>query len=676
MRASAETVLEQTSLPRWASTDHPRLFITKPELKAAAGRVKQFPWAAEMLNQITGDADRAVDEKLEIPDKPAQWTQHFVCSDCGIYLKEDAGRNICPRCGREYSGWPYDEVLAGRKHIDLFEKARVLGLAWQLTAKESYAAKCREILLGYADKYQDYPIHDYQGGQSIKGGKLYAQTLDESVRMITLVWAYDLVYNSPAMTEEDRAHIENDLFRPAAQVIMRNDMSISNWQSWHNAAIAAIGFTLGDERLVDHAINGKSGIHFQMDKSILKDGFWYEGTASYHFYALLALQWQAQAMKSAGMKLYQKPVFRSLYEAPSSYVFPDGRFPAVNDSDPVSIDSQHEYYEMAYAWYGDPKFGMIAKAGKRRSLNAFLWGKDELPSGLKSKPESSIFPGIGAVMLQQNTGRNPLALHLDYGPHGGAHGHPDKLGIIFFANGRDAMPDAGRLAYGAPLHNRWYKTTVAHNTVIVDGKNQKQAEARLISSSLDGEIKLATAICDTAYKDVTLTRSVALTPQYLLDVVSGKSAASHTWDLAYHVQGAPETDLILKPVDLPEKKNGYRVLKNVRQAAAPAGGWRSTFNGTKTGDRLDLIQADTGKADVIFADGLVGNNVTTCPVVLTRQKGDAPVWISLVVPGNTDDLEWECKPTEGGWIVTVSVGDQRTRYRIEHGAITETSSGS
>jgi len=675
--AKAEMVSEQdTSSSRWATVDHPRLFITRPELKAAAGRAKEHSWAAKVLNHLLASADRAVGETLDIPDKPSQWVQHFVCSDCGIYLKEAAGRNVCTRCGKEYSGWPFDEVLAGRKHIDLFEKARVLGLAWQLTGEQSYAAKCREILLGYAGKYQNYPIHDYRGGQSIRGGRLFAQTLDESVRMITLVWAYDLVYDAPVMTAKNRADIENNLFRPAAKVILRNDMGISNWQSWHNAAIAAIGFTLGDEKMVDHAIKGKSGILFQMEKSILNDGFWYEGTASYHFYALLALQWQALAMKSAGMNLYQEPVFRSLYEAPANYVFPDRRFPAVNDSDPVSIDSQHEYYEMAYAWYGDPAFGTIAKAGQRQSLNAFLWGEEKLPSAEQPKPKSSVFPGVGAVMLQQDSDKNPLALHLDFGPHGGAHGHPDKLGIIFFANGRDVMPDAGRLPYGAPLHNRWYKTTVAHNTVIVDGKNQNPTEGRLVSHNLDGEIKMATAVCDTAYEDVTLTRSVALAPEYLLDVVSGSSDNQHTWDLAYHVQGRPAADLPFKRTELPQKKNGYQVLRNTREAAIPPGGWQVTFSGESAADRLVLIQADTGKSKVILADGIVGNNATTCPVLLTRQQGDAATWISLVAPDNPDNLEWECKPSETGWAVIVTLKGRRDHYRIENGAIIESSFGS
>ena len=651
-----------TTLPQ---REHPFLFLNKDDFQHLQQRAKSEAWAGRELGQIQKEADAALARPLQIPDMPAEWTHHYVCKTCGIDLEYRHNQSICPRCGRVYTGWPYDGVIAGRHHIRNIEDAATLGLAYQLTSNADYAARARAILTGYAARYTNFPVHDYRGTTMTKGARLFAQTLDEAVHMIPVAWAYDMIYDSPAMTARDRTQIEEGLLRPAALIIRRNDMGVSNWQSWHNAAMAAIGFALNDPDIVDHAVNGKSGIKFQMKHSILPDGFWYEGTASYHFYALEALQDQALAMKAAGMDLYRQPEFRSLYEAPLDYVFPDGTFPAVNDSGAISIQGQADFYEVAYAWYRAQEFGEAASMGGRDSRTAFLFGADELPSGAIQHGKSHIFPGLGAVMLRAGAaGKNPVAAHLDFGPHGGAHGHADKLSLIYFANGRVVMPDPGRLRYAAPLHSQWYKKSLAHNTIIVDGKNQRAAEGKLVTTNFDTPIQLATIACDTAYKDVELTRSIALAPDYMLDLTLGSSPQAHTWDLAYHVFGNPETDLPLKPEKLKQHSDGYEILKNIRSAQVD-GAWAIDFNDEADPNKnIILKQADTGASKVVLADGISGEDVTTCPVVLSRKTGKRAAWFTLSVPGNrqTEKLDLECRQTETGWMINVTVAGRTDKY--------------
>ena len=82
-------------------------------------------------------------------------------------------------------------------------------------------------------------------------------------------------------------HIEQDLLRAAVAVITRNNAGKSNWQSWHNAAIGAVGFALNDRALIDRALDDpKNGFRFQMRESVMPDGAWYEGAWGYHFFAL------------------------------------------------------------------------------------------------------------------------------------------------------------------------------------------------------------------------------------------------------------------------------------------------------------------------------------------------------------------------------------------------------
>lgn len=57
---------------------------------------------------------------------------------------------------------------------------------------------------------------------------------------------------------------------------------------------------------------------------------------------------------------------------------------------------------------------------------------------------------------------NDHTLILKFGPHGGGHGHYDKLGFVSYARGGILAVDPGTQPYGAPTHDTWDKMTVAH----------------------------------------------------------------------------------------------------------------------------------------------------------------------------------------------------------------------
>ena len=53
----------------------------------------------------------------------------------------------------------------------------------------------------------------------------------------------------------------------------------------------------------------------------------------------------------------------------------------------------------------------------------------------------------GLVVLRQGIGAEAVAAFLDYGQHGGGHGHFDKMNFTLFAYGREWLLDPGRLTY-------------------------------------------------------------------------------------------------------------------------------------------------------------------------------------------------------------------------------------
>ncbi|MSS74006.1 MAG: hypothetical protein EXS64_21355 [Candidatus Latescibacteria bacterium] len=63
------------------------------------------------------------------------------------------------------------------------------------------------------------------------------------------------------------------------------------------------------------------------------------------------------------------------------------------------------------------------------------------------KPESRLFPDSGYAVLRAE--RPEAYLLLKYGPHGGGHGHPDKLSLILHACGPRSRPTSERRATGS-----------------------------------------------------------------------------------------------------------------------------------------------------------------------------------------------------------------------------------
>jgi hypothetical protein len=80
------------------------------------------------------------------------------------------------------------------------------------------------------------------------------------------------------------------------------------------------------------------------------------------------------------------------------------------------------------------------------------------------------------ALLRSGNGENERVVWLDYDA-GSGHGHFDGMNMGMFAFGLDLMPDFGYppVQYGGwdSPRARWYFMTAAHNTVVVDGKDQR-----------------------------------------------------------------------------------------------------------------------------------------------------------------------------------------------------------
>jgi hypothetical protein len=524
----------QAALP-----EHPRLLFNRAGIEALQKRVHQDGWSAQWKN-FQASYDAAMPAAIELPPRGSNWYHWYVCPKHGVRLVtgKKVGpwqwEHVCPTDNEILRGDParpqtdFDGCALSSTHGRYAAAVRDGGILYQVTRDARYARRVRDILLAYAAKYADYPLHTTKAEAAIGGGRVGPQTLDESVWLIPMAQGADLIWD--ALSEADRRLLADKLFLPAARdVILPHKMGVHNIQCWKNSAVGLTGFLLGDDALIAAAIDDPDrGYRTQMAKGVQGDGVWFEGAWGYHFYTLNALWPLTEAARNSGIDLYGMPL-RKMFFAPISLAMPNLMLPAFNDSSESAV--RNSLYELAYARYADPILLKVLTGAPRRSDHALWFGVDRFEMEVKVADNSRNFTDSGYAILTSGG----TWLCLKYGPHGGGHGHPDKNNFILFGNGKVLFPDPGTRPYGSPLHGEWDRATIAHNTLVVDGANQAQSTGKTLTFGPNYAMTDAGPI----YPGVRFVRTAAMLSENLLVFVDRIAAdRPHTFDLANHYAGA------------------------------------------------------------------------------------------------------------------------------------------
>ncbi len=650
---------------------NPHLFLTLQDFEARKAIVQREPWAKAALAAVLKEADgypqNYLDKfgltKVAAPERTAQWAHWYVCPETGTHLEfHPPNHNICPDTGKDYQDWPISDVHYHYMHDMLSHDAMTLGIAYRMTGKEIYAQHAADILKLYADKYKDYSIVDNYGKQSAWGARVYSQTLNESIWLIDMTFAYDLVRGSGELSASDRVHIEKDMLLPSAATVVRGHKEpTNNIQSWINGAQAAVGFELGEQALIDEAIDGPLGFRYQM-KNYVHEGFWIEGAWGYQFYAMRPLTDTAEMAKRHGMDLWkQEPALASMFRSPLGIVLPNGELPAFNDSEEVRLYANASLYELAYENTHDPMLLTILDNAPRASKESLLFGVATLPETKSSVLLSAVFPESGYAMLRAKN--NDLSIILKFGPHGGGHGHYDKLGEIVYAEGRTQAVDPGTQLYGMALHKEWDQMSVAHNTITADELRQDQATGKLIAWKNEDNYVAVTASAGPAYKFADLTRSILVTDEYALQIDRAHSTDGkpHVFDFNYHNYGKQAMQLQTVPYNGLPNANGYMHLEQV-QRGETSGDITTRFENEGTTLSLEVLGGTTTEVFRGVAPG--PHPAMKVPFVIVRRKGTDTEFISLFVPLRGSAPTITARTGEDGtitvhgpgWVDTVTLG--------------------
>jgi hypothetical protein len=544
--------------------------VTAEELAARAEIVKGAPDLRALLEHLRARARPIIERMPTVPEHKALISiDGGSCPDDATVLTFDPwspAEHRCPRCGKTWRGDRHERYWARFQHLWLAERAAHLAALAAIGGKhdEAAAARARDILHAYAERYWRYPNRDNVLGPS----RLFFSTYLESLWICNYLAAAMLLRAGGLLDDATRRGV-NQVADEAATLIGDYDENFSNRQTWNNAALAAVAVWFEDEELAQRAIEGDTGLIAHLVRGFGRDGMWYEGE-NYHLFALRGLLTGAGWARLAGVDLSADdrlaPRLHAALQAPALTALPDYTYPARKDARfgiSLAQPAHLELWEIGLAqlvrrapcavrgkylsaWlsalYHEPPpqpdtlESYLHDAGAprtahsaRRSLSwwSLLEILPELPvPDAPWEPGSALFESQGLAVLRSGS----RYVSLECGPHAGGHGHPDRLHLTLHADGVHWLPDPGTGQY-VTRDLYWYRSTLAHNAPRVDSESQPPGDATCECFDDQGEWAWVRGRFDN------LNRIVTTGPAYIVDVTDMTAPEEHLLELPWHIAG-------------------------------------------------------------------------------------------------------------------------------------------
>ncbi|OGV63822.1 MAG: hypothetical protein A3K19_04920 [Lentisphaerae bacterium RIFOXYB12_FULL_65_16] len=500
---------------------HPFVAVSREEIERARGKGKVFD---EWLAACRGSADGALKQPVEIPDDPCVYVMEYNCPKHGVPLtwrEKSPAEHLCPAGNHIVTGRKFDQQWrmekTNRAHDRNQSSLRRLGMAYAFAGDERYAARAREILVGYTEKFPNYPFHSGRGELTPEGDgmRVSHQPLSEAGWLADIAKGYDLVAASACFSEANHRAIR-EMLAEDVKVSLRYDEGLSNRQAHHNLAVSAVGLILGDEFLIRRTLGS---LRYQLQYAILGDGQWWECSPGYHFYAVRTLLDVAETFQRVGLDVTRDPKLRLSYDAPLDFLWPDGTLPAVNDSH-LGMKLPASDYEAFFHLYRDPVYADILKVlgnARRKSFGYLVYG-DEPGECRPLDSVSHNFDQAGMTVIKAQRGEGDLSVVMDYGQAVMGHGHADKLNLQLFANGRLLVPDIGTRNYFSPVYRFWDRQTLSHNAVVVDERSQKHECGRMTLCDITAPLQVVQATANQLYPCLNQMRTLFVMPRYVVDL--------------------------------------------------------------------------------------------------------------------------------------------------------------
>lgn len=488
-----------------------------------------------------------------------------------------------------------------------------LSQAYLFTDDPRYAHAAAVLLWQLADYYPEY-FYETQSryGKEVNpnyNGRFLYHTWEALYTCHAMPPAYDAIRPAiehdaalAALTgqspQQIRDHIEGRMLRTMANDIMGPESRIQGNFGMHQVAllrIAAVlkgtsGSSMGSssvgpisggsggptsEQMVDWVLSNPNATRYSqqgMEDALMnlihRDGYPME-SPSYNIHWVKTLNEMAEALGDEGRRLIESPRFRKLFTWPLEMTCAGVHVPPYGDSNNMfqgltgwTVD----IFEPGYRHYRDPRLAKaIIQSGQtlRRELFAENFSQEQIEAAAAQHPEplgvtSTLMPGVGFASLQSGSEQNRTAAALFYGYYWG-HRHNDRLHLELYSWNQALIPDFGYPETADSLDPRrfgFFSHTVAHNTVMINARNQKffgdvRGRVHVFDATPGSFVQVLEASAEPAYGELAqlyrrtlIMVEVSPTESFLVDVFRVRGGEQHDY-LLHGTQADFESDLPL-----------------------------------------------------------------------------------------------------------------------------------
>ena len=565
----------------------------------------------------TGEAKLGAEVIYDFLDRGKRDIADQMLEDCWQLPRYDS---VCFGGEPEWQEDPYDEKY-WRFIFYALRPLRHLLWAYQTTTDVRYRDQLVRILRSFAQKASDIPA-SYRWDRHTTAFR--AMSL---VNIVQKLRSSDDLDDSldAALVElihEDGVFLENP----------KNFEATNNHGITQAAALVLIAYNFPEFAEAERwRWTGIDRLNTLVSSLIDADGVEIEQSPFYHFYVLMMLLQIHDWVEEQGLELttlFAERVAQMVRYA-TLIAAPDGLVPMLGSTVRQSIRTyQRSVFDKLQS--ENDEFLYVRSAGRR---------------GVSPQDRVVLFPSTGQAILRSGFGpaeefEQQTHLLFYIGRHRTNHSHLDALNFHLYNGGRTILTDSGLFTYEKGLEHDYYWSTRAHNTVVVDGLNQRKGTAA-IGLTVEEEGWAYQSGSHTLYDGVFHGRGIVLIGRDIVVVVDYlDSDTVHEYAQTWHLFPGARADGSASAVQV-DDENGQSVL-SIHQSEAdnldvsfpigetsPRQGWYSEiYEVERPGQVIEYRRnATSAMFATVFALGSLSTQ--TPHVTLTNTNSDASVQFTL-----------------------------------------------
>ena len=405
-----------------------------------------------------------------------------------------------------------------------------LALAWEETRDPKYAKAIENILRDWMHKTpMPYGVR--------AGGLAWGHSLIVSMRAFsTLVDIFTVLCDCPETEDQTIIDLLKSIYEHEVYLLQFESFPPSNKTISEGRSMLATACSFPEFRESEEWYNEASQqLLNDMNIQVMRDGASYELTPGYQIAIAAWFLEVYEVAQKFGRSLNPEieAGIRRMYDWSASINRPDFSCPSVSDAGSL-----------------DGKFApRLIKPGQVLDNPTALWVGTEGKEGHSPNYTSIAHRDSGYFAMRSDWGRDARYCLFEGGPYGRFHQHEDMLSFDLYAHGLPFIVDPGITSYFPNEWTSFYRTTEAHNTVLVDGCGQNRREQTIdewVASARDktvwrsdDRVDVAIATYDAGYAgldaDIAHRRAVMFVkPNYFLifDELTGEG--QHTYEAFFH----------------------------------------------------------------------------------------------------------------------------------------------